>query len=326
MSAMLAYLLNPAQTHGLGDEVLRRFLKLIEVKVISSEILVNPIKADVRLEEVYDVSNGTRSTRSVDVVVSVYSNEIQTDTTFKELLRIGIENKIKAESAEEFQLLEEFIGMKADVEKGTKIIMVFITPFDNSSKLTNEYNRLDDTSLGTHEKRRIYWMEPINPVEDLASAMNISETGKRSDTIVSLLRDLLKDEAEAKISPINEYVRHTIKAFILHISDTLNPKLKFKRYQPDGDILQDTIVTVDGEFYTIIRYNTDKISVFKQSTSEEEENTKASLRFFNEKLNLNVDLYEKNNNLKNTRRLGRDILKAINGSAIVSGAHIGLIE
>ena len=96
MSAMLAYLLNPNQDHGLNRKFIDVFLKLANTnKIYESFIDDKTIKFEIDLEVPYNYQ-GKRN--DIDIQIKIL------DSSYKELHRIIIENKIKQGAANPKQL------------------------------------------------------------------------------------------------------------------------------------------------------------------------------------------------------------------------------
>ncbi|MCL7749910.1 PD-(D/E)XK nuclease family protein [Halalkalibacter alkaliphilus] len=296
MSAILAYLLNPRESHGLGDTVLKEFLLLLDS---TGELgLANEAwdEVDVRLEESYELSNG--SVRTIDIRVSLFKKElVSLEDEYVEKYRICIENKINPRAAQDEQFLNEFQGIELDVDSdGTLIVMVFLTPFVNSSKLQAEYNNLDEETLGKHKKAWKYWTRS-NEEMDMV-------------TISDMLRNVLRLEHEARINPISEYMRHTLKALIVHIDETINITVKERGRSLAGDVIQTVEGELDGVGFTIKRMSTGSILII-DSDGEEVANTKGMLREIIKDKGLAIELERANGKQKNTRTLGRQVIQML---------------
>ena len=135
MSAMLAYLLNPNQDHGLGNKFLKSFLELANEHNIYStyieKIGLNELKYDIDLEVQYYDNDRKRS--DIDVQIKIF------DDNWNELHRIIIENKIKIGAANPKQLEQYYDVVINDVNDENiskdKLSVVFITPHTNNKIL-----------------------------------------------------------------------------------------------------------------------------------------------------------------------------------------------
>jgi hypothetical protein len=111
-------------------------------------------------------------------------------------LVIAIENKIKENSATETQLKEQYAGLKEKFKDGDRqIFMVFLVPTNfGSQKIKDEYESLSVEAGDC--KCLLEWSEVVNIIDEL-----------------------LDDERKGNITPIYEYMRHTLKSFSNFIQD-----------------------------------------------------------------------------------------------------------
>lgn len=300
LSAMLGYLLMPSETHGLGDTFLRPFLNCLAAACGDSKRFDDVLNAGKRLrcelflENPYDV-DGQR--RVVDIELRMSLRAAESEAADIELHRIAIENKVKAQAADAEQLKEEFLGILQDLDNddSVAVTMVFLTPPAESIRFQSEYDTLDAKTLGPHRKAWLRW------------------AGKSDDrsNVVALLRLLLVAEADAQISPLAEYLRHTLKAFIRHIQES--PAGTFGRLHETvnpGEIVQVIGAKLGNTVYQLERHESMAIRVLNLA-SREYEVAKPILRQINTELKLGVDLNARNGVAKNTRILGRDVINAL---------------
>lgn len=105
---------------------------------------------------------------------------------------IAIENKISEQSKQKNQLQEEYNGLKDSDLAAKPIIMCYLVPEKNN----------DSIILRDEDKQiTILWND-----------------------ILDILTTILQQENSAKINPISDYVKHTLKAFINFMNNTLKPK------------------------------------------------------------------------------------------------------
>lgn len=306
LSAMLGYLLTPSQTHGLGDSFLRPFLLAVaeacgDVKRFEQITRTSKaIHAEMLLESPYQIG---RQRRVVDIELRIFSrapNPVSGELEHVELHRIAIENKVKPQAADNTQFKEEFLGIVQDLEEDEKVAvtMVFLTPPGSSNRFVEEYNTLDAQLLASHRKAWLRWAGPEGDHQH----------------IVALLRHLLSQEREAEISPIADYLRHTIKAFIRHIQESpagAMGRTSEARESPElGDIVQVVAVQLGDVLYQIERYESSTVRVFNTSTQEYEA-AKVVLRQTNDEKALGVNIFRANGREKNTRTLGREVMRAL---------------
>lgn len=303
MSAMLAFLLSDKQTHGLGDVFLKRFLTLLSEKMnYPSDFnkLINDknVKIDVFLESPYELDNGKKRVIDIELTINLKQfNKNTNENEFKEVKRICIENKVKHQSVDITQFKEEFKGVKNDIEDDSniEIIMVFLTPSFAKGKYENEYNELNEKLLGANKKIWINWCN------------------ENDNCITKIITDLLKDESNAEINPINEYIRHTLKAFVRHIVET-TVESRVKRLNDKDNIeedIEDSIeIIIENKNYVIERYESGTIRIFNLE-KHEYETVKPLLRKIIEEKKLNVNLNSSTGNHKNTRQLGKDVISEL---------------
>lgn len=243
VSAMLGYLLNPNENHGIGDLFLRNFLAMLDKcwdGTLFSHLLEQQkrINAIVELEVQYHLL----SRNDIDIQIQILEND-------KETHRIIIENKIRSSAASPQQLNKYYQAVlhDKDVQAENPIItMVFLTPDDQKSKLSKEWNNLKDLNE-EHQKAWLFWSS-----EDV------------SRSVVDLVRDLLHKEVRCEINPINEYMRHTIKAFVnFIISKTSITQKTMRTGQDIGNITdRQKLVLNNGKHYTVVRRDSSQIQVF----------------------------------------------------------------
>ena len=306
LSAMLGYLLSPTQTHGLGDTFLRLFLHAV-AGACGDPTRFNqltgsntPIRAEMFLEQPYQIG---MQRRVVDIELRLFSrsfNPATGDFQDEEVHRIAIENKVKSQTADPTQFREEFLGIVQDLEddENVAITLVFLTPPGESRGLSEKYNALDAQLLGSHRKAWVRW------------------AGLDTDSahMVALLRHLLRQENEAAIAPIADYLRHTIKAFIRHIvqspAGTPIGRIPKPRTSPESvDLAEVILVQLGDVVYQIERYASGSFRVFNTKTQQYVA-AKAILRQANEEKMLGIDI-SRPGGTKNTRRLGREVMRAL---------------
>ena len=244
MSAMLAYLLNPNQDHGVGNKFLKSFLELSNENNIYSmyieKIGLNKLKFDIDLEVQY-YYNGKRS--DIDVQIKIFDNN------WNELHRIIIENKIKTGAANPKQLEQYYEAVINDENDENisedKLSVIFITPDLNNKILEEEFY-----NLKTDKKTWIYWNSSL---ED-------------KNTVVRIIQSILTQEQNAEISPINEYMRHTFKAFSYFVNKTLDTSVnKFRFGENIGEIEKEISLEIDNKLYKLILRDSGQIQLFDEN-------------------------------------------------------------
>ena len=283
LSAILAYFLNPAKDHGFGSVFLSEFLELVGIP--------KEMRNRFALAKTHISTEKRHKDRQGEVILDIIIELVNSEGDFLQL--ITVENKINSNAANPKQLKRYYnVVTKKYKERETQITMVFLTPKLNNKNLDTEYKNLKLPLVSKSKKKDnktwLYW------------------TGAKS--IQTIIRDnLLKKEANGEISPINEYAKHTLKAFVMHL-ETL-PSKKQKEHVASGDSIKIRKINVDGMPYTIEQHADTAIKVYDHK-GEEEENTKNILRKINKQYWLDVNLKNRNNKEKNTRQLGAQVIAA----------------
>lgn len=291
VSAMLGYLMNPMENHGLGDIFIREFLKMLDAnstkdnfgKVLNRAHRINAI---IELEVQY-AHLGKRN--DIDV-------QIQLLDQGKETHRIIIENKIRESSANVNQLNlyynavlnDEDYKQSNDTEELPDIFVVFLTPESESTKLKQEFESLNIMQNG-HSKLWLNWT---------SENTNIS--------ILHIIKNILDLEVKCEINPINEYMRHTLKGFVNFISEktTKSVSKKMRTGQDIGDIVDEVEITMNnGKAYIVIRRDSTQIQVFDKETEEKQIARHIMSEYIDEN---SIDIPH---NRLNTRSIGKKLLE-----------------
>ncbi len=300
LSAMLAFLLSPNQSHGLSDIFLRHFLEAIARSCGEENRFSNiindakPIRADILLESPYSLG---KKRRVVDIEIRIFKPTFKQPNNKEELTethRIAIESKIKAQSASPKQFKEEFEAILKDIEVDdqVEVTMVFLTPSNKHKGLSEEYEMLDKNTLGPHKKSWLFW----------------SDETDMDNTVIGLIRDILKKESEAEIPPMMEYLRHTLKGFVLHLLESSKGPIT----QPaEGyGIAEVAFLEFSKGKYRIERYENSTIRVINIET-QKYESAKPLLKKIIEEKKLGVDLSYPSGSEKNTRTLGKEVMEEL---------------
>lgn len=243
MSAMLGFLLDSNKDHGLGDSVIRRLLQTIDGERFKEIMSSSFIDSQVSLEEPYQL-DGKR--KDIDIQIILLNDEKKEDH------RIIIENKIKAGAADPKQLNDYYHAVLTD-EPGIKnFTIVFLTPNVINRQLSAEFNNLELQNK-MHGKYWIHW-----------------SSGDKC--ISKILQELLGLEVAGEINPINEYMRHTLKAFIRHSSLTTEPSAhkRMRTGEDIGEILEEAEIKTKSGKYRVVRRDSTQIQVFNIETGDKE--------------------------------------------------------
>lgn len=210
VSAFLGYLLDPNADHGLGYEFLNLFLN---ESIVDEDRLKELYQYDYQVffEQKFKEANQDKS-ETIDICLLCYetkdngkSMSVMTDfiSNNKEIKKVFlIENKIKGKptknqlSKQFLAFKEQFLTLKPNFEIDN-IHSIYITP--ETTSFNNEFeNNTDEITNKTH----LHW----------------NNNDDENNSIKNLLQQILIDEANFRIDPLNQYAKHTIKAFIQFIN------------------------------------------------------------------------------------------------------------
>jgi len=182
-SALIVWLLNPYMEHGLGFAFLDKFLK----KIFSSEeykeleIFLQPILRNEKS------SNNLEFSPYLEFHVKEPQSYIDIVIFINDIL-ISIENKIRCESAgDKGQLARQYEGLKKEYGE-KRIVIIFLVPNSDNESIKKEFEELK-----------------IRDKKDISKMITW-------DDIRKIIQEILNEEQNCEISPINEYLRHTLKA------------------------------------------------------------------------------------------------------------------
>jgi hypothetical protein len=249
MTALLAWLLNPEKEHGLGYELLKRFIvsisngnsTLTEISNNLFEEFISVAVKDVGIE----LEKNVPAAR-LDMLISI------------EEWKIGVENKVNPDAADDLQQLNKEYNGLITKYGDNKCILVFLVPTDGLGVLHYKVQRVYDT----------FDRAQLRPGEFL-KIMTWQKNDIGFPTIISLLDNLLRDEVAGKIKPLNDYARNTLKALSLFINDNFsgyereNIRIRNENcLRMRGDEIlnkSDGFVGIKGGVIGLIRQNIEKI-------------------------------------------------------------------
>ena len=243
MSAMLGYLLDSNKDHGLGDAFVRLFLSALSKERFKGLLDSDFIDVQSSLEEPY-IFKGSR--RDVDIQLVVVNKKKD------ECHRLILENKTKLGAAKEKQLKEYYSAVTKEEQGIENLTFVFLTPKSNNHLLQKQFENLE-LIHDMHAKYWIHW--------------------SASDTcIVSMVRELLALESSGLINPINDYIRHTLKAFAVHCDAISDPqKRRIMNAGADlGEIVDETEIQLKSGSYRVVRRDSSQIQVFNLESGDKE--------------------------------------------------------
>ena len=194
-------MLTPAADHGLNDEFLKRFLKLIkknDERCIKSDSICN---TKIELEE--PVKDNEREYR-IDLIFEIQYG--------RDDYIVAIENKILENSKREGQLQHEYNGLKnAEKFKKKNIIMCFLTP-----KGSNE-EKLD--IKGKDEFHNIKWSDIIKELHDILQ--------KEHEAQINPISDYTKHTIKAFINFMNTFITECSKSVLFELDNSQYNLIKY---------------------------------------------------------------------------------------------------
>lgn len=195
VSSFMAWLLDPGQSHGCGVLFLKHLLNTIDKEKFEfftenifntvSYRQLNPIKVDVMVEETVETSAGKR--RDIDIVIILSKGDI--------FHVLGIENKIRKSACDHNQLKDEYEGL-ASSYPDAEISFLYLTP-GKSNRFKDAFRLLPEKITSLH----LSWTKTASVLDEV--------------TFTDILRNILRDDTEAKIDPLSQEVRFVLKSFIL---------------------------------------------------------------------------------------------------------------
>lgn len=252
VSAFLAYLLSPKMDHGIGYSFLSRLLvgvaeknDIPALKELASKLhsrLWENIFAESMGLPVVELEFRVPGNRYIDIVVKC-------DDWF-----ILIENKIVQSSKTDGQLETQYKGFLEVIDgkelaKNNRILMLYVVPAatngESWSVSPGFYGELEKLKQRPNDAKGLVSWQPTNDDESPVS-------------VVSIIRDILKDEAIGLLSPLGTEIRHTLLSLIDFVMDefhgfhyqqatspakSINPKMKVGK-----------VLGLNGDLYIGIQY------------------------------------------------------------------------
>jgi len=120
-----------------------------------------------------------------------------------------------------------------------------------------------------------------------------------------IVKNIIVKELHSEINPINEYMRHTLKAFIRFVDSTIatSDEKKMRTGQDIGDVIEEVIIkTKNNKEHKIILRDSSQIQVFNLETYEKEVARHVMAEYIDEN---NIEI---NHSVLNTRMIGRKLL------------------
>lgn len=236
-SAFLGYLLNTSEDHGLSDTFLKKFLNLAGTPISDENCKL--------FSEIIIEGEFFNSDRKIDIELRIYKFQGQNKIPVRNFI---IENKIKMGAVMENQLSDYYQEYLNESEDSTPVTVVFITPNKKSEKAESEFKNLTIHEDKKHSKIHLRW------------------TGSKS--ISSIFKRILFEESIGELSPLNEQIKHTMRAFRNFLESELvaNTKKHHKRQSFGTSVREEILKFDDDREFTIILRDSGQIEVIDNNT------------------------------------------------------------
>jgi len=276
MSAVLAYFLDPSQDHGLGSLFLTAFLNMPELGSMSLGKWNELYQTNVKLESNLD------NKHYADI-------ELEFLDDGDEKHSILIENKIRETAVKPGQLNGVYEAKKRyfkdEKNAGAKVSVILITPTKEGEKFEKEYSKLQ--VKGEDFKSRLSWR------------------GNQSSIQKVIQEEIIQKEANGLISPINEYVKHTLKALVNHLN-TIGKQQKShgRRSKKQPEITSSANeVTITVDEYQIVKDR----QQYRLIKDGEPAKGKATLREINDRYKLGIQEQLEGGKLLQTYQFAKEV-------------------
>jgi len=260
VNAFIGYLLAPYEDHGLGTSFLKRFLTSLD------------LDDDLSSSEDETINNLYRSSHLYRVFFEQEFIEETEESKSKIVDIILVEYKIKnAEQAigKKRQAFKDFFSSTPEATN-IYLIEVKINEGAKTNKQIEEQYKATKSVLSNHkiegDIKTIYLTPDSTSYKD---EFESSEIGEKYHLKWPILRetisDLLMDESKGDIEPIDNYIKHTLKAFATFIENGFKSEVKEKERRSNYvDIKYDIESFLQDYENLFTRAAVEKISGFKK--------------------------------------------------------------
>jgi len=177
-----------------------------------------------------------------------------------------------------------------------KLSLIFITPY--GAKSIKQFEEVKN-KIGL-SMVHVFWKEDDYEEDSLETE------DRNSNTILFILKEILKDESEGKIEAIDEYTKHTIKSFITFISNDFKSTIE---EELEGDLKRDIIYDVDRfmEKYSS-ELNQNSLSLVKNFTKYIQKNHKNLICRHSRNHPVSIMVNEKSGKIFSLSKSGRGLI------------------
>jgi hypothetical protein len=235
ISAMLVYLLNPSNDHGLGDKFLEKIVGKLKNEELKNNkklqsYLINSSGYRIEIIDEFPVDVGgtdsDKSTRYIDIVIEFYNEESKDIPEFA----IAIENKIRQDSISDInQISDEIAGLKENYgdDENVELHCILICP-QNDKKVEKSLCKISG-----YNNTCILWKEG-------------------DDSIIEILNEILNEEAQGAIDPLSTETKYIVKSFIAFVINDFKSKEQSPREKKIKEYLFDIYTKlVPNKEYTV---------------------------------------------------------------------------
>lgn len=238
-TAWLSYFLDPSEDHSIQDAVLVKFLNLINFSLEDpdtnlqtyldkkgEDYLVEVIP-EYRPEPNQDIDggpDGNEKTGIIDIAIklSAYDKEGEIDLKHSLIFYIELKVGVGALRSGQLQSYAAYLEHEEIVNK----FLCLLTP-DDVRKDTKEGRFEKEFS----ETQRVFpnccWIKWIDNKAIDSQHLRECIGLRKPNSVLDLFQQLLEEESYGKISPFNEYSKHTLKALIYFIDNHPSFSSKF---------------------------------------------------------------------------------------------------
>jgi hypothetical protein len=233
LTSILAFLLDPQESHGFGTSFINEFLLPIEKDIINIinqqkikcedialQLKDTHISFQIQTEQRFNLSNIKQ--RILDIVVTLK------DQSGNDLLIIGIENKINQASAvDPNQLTDELKQLLNSTDEDTPLIFIYITPFpiniDNDVLWNNLVSYSNTLKSKNHTIQNYSWGGYFD--------LNESQISK---SLKKITYQLLEKERNAEINPASSHSELLLRSLIRYIDSNIAPSRRINSSERDN--------------------------------------------------------------------------------------------
>ena len=293
VSSFLAYLLDPAEDHGISSLLLQEMLSGITEsnKNFLSKIQYNNRITDLSKYSGYTINiipelsvnlekEGKRRRRDIDIIIEIIDNK-----TKEIIYSICLENKISDSSIirDDLQLEDELKGLQnyySESKFSPEIYFIYLTP---TPSVISTYSF---EKLNYDKKYHLYWDNAEN-------------------SVFNKLLKIFNNEKEGLIDPINNQSSYLIKSFLSFIKTHFKSYIEEKREKLEKKNYGKPVIDLLNDFSMLLSPNTEYEIDFVKNKFSEYVLKESGIELLNSTRNAHISLSivnEKNRGHYNVKR------------------------